>query len=438
MTKFFNILTAFAALSLFTACSSDEVVEKNDSDNVIAFKASTANASRALSTSYWCNYSVPNTFDVHAEYSADGTNWVQYFESETYKYNSGKWLIEGDYRYWPKDGTWKMSLVSAYGANEGAKGPDNIKTYQKIQPTWNSTNSSGKKCASVVDFTLEGKAEEQVDLIYANTVVENTKPTNGVASMNFRHALSQICFKAKTETSHLYVEIKNVNLHNIYSKGTYNLPAYGVSTDGNKVDHGHTAAAPTTGIGEWVSLTRGINSFSSTAYTAGREGDTEVIELNRVDYSFNISDDSYTSSKHENYEHSFLVIPCKNLSVWAPGTSPSGSTNSYISLYCKIRNVSAYNSVVGDKIAVSPSDYYILGSKTGYATMIIPFPSNITWEQGKKYVYTIIFNKTEGGGYDTNGNKVLVPVKLDVTVDDFGSASDTNIKLENGTITTNP
>lgn len=435
MTKFFNILTAFAALSLFTACSSDEVVEKNESDNVIAFSATTSNASRALSTSYWCNYRVPAEFDVHAEYSTDGTNWVQYFESETYAYaeTGGKWLIQGDYRYWPKDGTWKMSMVSAYGANEGAKGPDNIKTYHKIQPTWNRTNNAGLKCASVVDFTLESKAEEQVDLIYANTVVENTKPTNGVASMNFRHALSQICFKAKTETSHLYVEIKNVNLHNIYSKGTYNLPAYGVSTDGNKVSHDHLAAAPTTGIGEWVSLTRETNTYSSIV--------EEVIKLDKVGEPFNISDDSYesTSNKHVNYEHSFLVIPCKNLSVWAPGEAlQSESTGSYISLNCKIRNVSAYNSVVGDKIAVSSDDYYIIGSANEYAKMIIPFPSNITWEQGKKYVYTIIFNKTEGGGYDADGNKVLVPVKLDVTVDDFGSASQTDISLGNGSITTNP
>ena len=433
MTKFFNILTAFAALSLFTACSSDEVVEKNESDNVIAFSATTSNASRALSTSYWCNYNVPTEFDVHAEYSTDGTNWVQYFESETYAKTEtgGKWLIQGDYRYWPKDGTWKMSLVSAYGANEGAIGPDG-KIYHKIQPKWNNTNS-GKKFASVVDFTLEGKAEEQVDLIYANTVVENTKPTNGVASMNFRHALSQICFKAKTETSHLYVEIMNVNLHNIYSKGTYNLPAYGVSTDGNKVSHDHLAAAPIDGIGEWVSLTRGTNTYISG---------TEVIKLDKVGEPFNISDDSDASDKHVNYEHSFLVIPCNELSVWTPGTAPSASGDSYISLLCKIRNVSAYNSVVGDKIAVSPSDYYILGSNGGdlsnYGEMIIPFPSNITWEQGKKYVYTIIFNKTQGGGYDADGNKVLVPVKLDVTVDDFGSGSQTNISLGNGSITTNP
>lgn len=425
MTKFFNILTAFAALSLFTACSSDEVVEKNESDNVIAFSASTSNASRALSTSYWCNYRVPAEFDVHAEYYTDGTNWVQYFESETYAKTEtgGKWLIQGDYRYWPKDGKWKMSLVSAYGANE-----------DKIQPKWDNTNSDGQKCASVVDFTLKSKAEEQVDLIYANTVVENTKPTNGVASMNFRHALSQICFKAKTETSHLYVEIKNVNLHNIYSKGTYNLPAYGVSTGENYESHDHSEAAPTTGIGEWVSPTREKNTYSSIV--------KEVIELDRVGVDFNISDDSDASDKHVNYEHSFLVIPCNELSVWAPGTAPSASGDSYISLLCKIRNVSAYNSVVGDKIAVSPSDYYILGSNGGdlsnYGEMIIPFPSNITWEQGKKYVYTIIFNKTEGGGYDTNGNKVLVPVKLDVTVDDFGSASQTNISLGNGSITTNP
>lgn len=425
MTKFFNILTAFAALSLFTACSSDEVVEKNESDNVIAFSATTSNASRALSTSYWCNYNVPTEFDVHAEYYTDGTNWVQYFESETYAKTEtgGKWLIQGDYRYWPKDGKWKMSLVSAYGANE-----------DKIQPKWDNTNSYGQKCASVVDFTLKSKAEEQVDLIYANVVVEDKKPTDGTAQMNFRHALSQICFKAKTETSHLYVEIKNVNLHNIYSKGTYNLPAYGVPTGGNYESHNHSAAASIDGIGEWVSPTREKNTYSSIV--------EEVIELDKVGEPFNISDDSYesTSNKHVNYEHSFLVIPCKNLSVWAPGSAPSESTGSYISLNCKIRNVSAYNSVVDGKIAVSPSDYYILGSNGGdlsnYGEMIIPFPSNITWEQGKKYVYTIIFNKTEGGGYDTNGNKVLVPVKLAVTVDDFGSASDTDIKLEDGTITT--
>lgn len=432
MTKFFNILTAFAALSLFTACSSDEVVEKNESDNVIAFSASTSNASRALSTSYWCNYRVPAEFDVHAEYSTDGKNWVQYFESETYAKSGDKWLIQGDYRYWPKDGTWKMSLVSAYAANEGAKGPDNIKTYHKIQPTWNRTNNAGQKCASIVDFTLESKAEEQVDLIYANTVVENTKPTNGVASMNFRHALSQICFKAKTQTSHLYVEIKNVNLHNIYSKGTYNLPAYGVSTDGNKPSHDHSEAAPTTGIGEWVSLTRGTNTYISG---------TEVIKLDRVDVDFNISDDSDAGSKHENYEHSFLVIPCNNLSVWSPGAAkPSLSTDSYISLNCKIRNVSDYNSIKNGTINVGANDYYIIGGagENEYATMIIPFPSNITWEQGKKYVYTIIFNKTEGGGYDADGNKVLVPVKLNVTVDDFGSASQTDIGLGNGSITTNP
>ena len=428
MTKFFNILTAFAALSLFTACSSDEVVEKNESDNVIAFSATTSNASRALSTSYWCNYNIPTEFDVHAEYSTDGTNWVQYFERETYAKSGDKWLIQGDYRYWPKDGTWKMSLVSAYGANEGAKGPDNIKTYHKIQPTWNRTNNAGQKCASVVDFTLESKAEEQVDLIYANTVVENTKPTNGVASMNFRHALSQICFRAKTETSHLYVEIKNVNLHNIYSKGTYNLPAYGVSTGVNYESHNHSEAAPTTGIGEWVSPTRGTNTYISG---------TEVIKLDRVDVDFNISDDSDASNKHVNYEHSFLVIPCNNLSVWSPGaTKPSLSTDSYISLNCKIRNVSDYNSIKDGKINVGANDYYIIGSANEYATMIIPFPSNITWEQGKKYVYTIIFNKTEGGGYDADGNKVLVPVKLNVTVDDFGSASQTDISLGNGSITT--
>ena len=313
MTKFFNILTAFAALSLFTACSSDEVVEKNESDNVIAFSASTSNASRALSTSYWCNYRVPTEFDVHAEYSTDGTNWVQYFESETYAKTEtgGKWLIQGDYRYWPKDGTWQMSMVSAYGAN-------------KIRPKWDNTDSDGKKWASIVDFTLESKAEEQVDLIYANVVVENTKPTDGTAQMNFRHALSQICFKAKTETSHLYVEIMNVNLHNIYSKGTYNLPAYGVSTGGNYESHKHSAAASIDGIGEWVSLTRGTNTYIS---------DKEVIELDRVDVDFNISDDSYESNKHKNYEHSFLVIPCNNLSVWSPGAAkPSLSTDSYISL----------------------------------------------------------------------------------------------------------
>lgn len=67
------------------------------------------------------------------------------------------------------------------------------------------------------------------------------------------------------------------------------------------------------------------------------------------------------------------------------------------------------------------------------AKVAIPV-SAITWEQGKKYIYTFIFG--EGGGYvpptedDDEPEPVLVPISFTVTVDDFIPVNEIEVDMD--------
>lgn len=444
MTKFFNILTAFAALSLFTACSSDEVVEKNESDNVIAFKAYSENSAR--SASFYCNYSIPKEFDVHAEYCPGWTSsnpnpqYYTYFEWEKYKQDGDKWVIDGDYRYWPKDNEGLISFVALkdYG------------TFANPNPRtgvdWKSVHTdNGFPCARVKEFVVETKASEQLDFIYAVDNYEE-RPAGGISSLNFRHALCQVVFRAKTQTSHLFVEINGIKFCNLPKKAAFELVPYDDYTGAtnNSGEHGQT---PKDGTGNWI-----FDNGDYTNYVDNFITSFNSISIDKVDTDFVLTDVTDTNNEKREFSKAFLFIP-NSFDLWNPAKKPKYTDainvgvgdhcpQAYILLSCKVRNVSDYNSVKDGKINVSADDYYIWGSSTEFKEMAIPLYSetnpNLRWLQGKKYIYTFVFTKDGSGGYDADGNKVLVPVKLDVTVDDFGPASQTDISLGNGSITTKP
>ena len=63
----------------------------------------------------------------------------------------------------------------------------------------------------------------------------------------------------------------------------------------------------------------------------------------------------------------------------------------YLEISCKIRQ----------------SGVYLLGSASEYITIYVPF--GVTWEPGKRHIYTLIF----GGGYDDQGEAVLNPIQFD-------------------------
>ena len=61
----------------------------------------------------------------------------------------------------------------------------------------------------------------------------------------------------------------------------------------------------------------------------------------------------------------------------------------------------------------------------------IAIPFAAVWTQGKKYTYTFVFGKGNGGYDPTTGDDVLVPIDFEITVDDFVKVinSDTDVPM---------
>lgn len=378
--KLFLLATSAVALA---SCSSDAVVEDNAAANTIQFSAAAGKASRAAD--YYCNAKLPADFHVWAS-----VNNKQYFADETYAKGEGESktysITGGVERYWPNE---EISFFAA-------------KNYDTF--TWNPA------AASKMTFTPALAANKQKDLIYAYAVSNRGTNNNfnaGKAELNFRHALSQVVFYALNENSKIYVEIENISLNNAAAKGTFTLP-FGkdnVTKDNLDNNHDQSAVRKETGLGEWAvegkakftaDVTKGTNNL--VALTAERK---------------NLTDNATETE----YGQSLLVLPTEETTAWVPKTATTEGT--YFTVKCKIRNIA------GD--AVAPDDVYLWGTKDAAEELLIPVKFN--WEQGKKYIYTIKFTKTGHAGYDKDGNDVLIPIKFDVTVDDFGSKSEQNVEI---------
>lgn len=99
--------------------------------------------------------------------------------------------------------------------------------------------------------------------------------------------------------------------------------------------------------------------------------------------------------------------------VWNGSGKPE--SGAYFLVETKIQNVAAGN---GTRAAVD--DVYLWGNSTTAKYIAVPMPKETNWEPGKRYVYTFVFTTDGNGGTDPEkGEPVLVPIKLDVTVDDF-------------------
>lgn len=419
--KFKHLLLTASVMALFSSCSNDELVSENTSHgDAIAFSVTTTNATRAAD--YWCNNELPTFFEVSATY--DGAT---YFEGDVFKNDSGTKYIQNDgvERFWPAVSAEKPLNVYAYKVRDDAAADGTaFATF-----AWNSG-------APKITMAPATAAADQHDLLYAYTKV-TAKPAYGTtAPINFRHALSQIVFYAKCENTKIYVEIEEIALMNAATSGTFTLPTT-ETTDGNLQDHTQGGTAKTTGLGNWdltyndaknhrsytASCTKVVDSKTVlTALTPGAATWTNLTDQ---------IDTDGTTYKESNYGESLLVLPhgkntsnTDKLAAYVPYTG-EGASKAYnklkdiggacIAIKCKIRNIAGDN--------VEDNDVYLWGSKTAAADLVVPV--DFTWEQGKKYIYRINFSKLGHGGYNPeDGHEVLVPIKLDVTVDDFAKVTD--------------
>lgn len=374
-----KILLAVPVLAL-AACSQDDLLEVNRSVNEITFDVVSGNASKAADV--FCNYNKPTEFNVWAIHGGK-----TYIDGDLIKNQSGAWKNTSGTRYWPADG--------------------NIDFYAHVNAgTKFSWNTATPGTPTIADYEVSTTVAEQKDLLYA--VKKDVAKSDAAVTLNFHHALSQIVFNAKNTNPNFYVEVSGVKLCNINSKGTYTYPTTSTDDNNNPGHTGHGATVINGGQGSWGStLSTPVNygvTFSAVALT----GD-------------NIVKDLTTKASEVDTLNTLLLLP-QNTTKWAKTTNETGS---YILVNCLVYNV-AGTSVNKD------TDVVLWGAGTGATATAkeLAILTDFNWEEGKKYTYTLVFG--EGAGVTppvpgTDPDDVLVPIKFDVTVDDFVAVADSEI-----------
>lgn len=385
MKKFILAVPALLALAA-VSCTKSEVLESNDGE--IRFNVVANNATKAADI--FCNNNLPEAFKVYAT-----TESKTYIDGDDIVKNGDNWENTSGVRYWPETPVNFYAHVNA-GTNF----------------IW-----STEPAPTIKDFTPSPTVADQLDLLYAVKIGQNKKSTP--VELNFRHALSQIVFNAKNTNENLYVEIKGVKIVNVGGTNTFTYPT--TDTDSKFVSHDGTGELPSTGAGSWAELTSGTSSYEVDFTTAiPVAGGGSIVDLTTANDSGN-----------EFNSQAMLLLP-QTTTAWDPEAAPAPGTNntgSYFLIDCAIWNVAT------DEI--NKEDDVQLWGENG-ATKELAIPVTFAWEQGKKYIYTFVFGKGNGG-YDPENpdpnpedpDPVLVPIDFKITVDDFQVVTP-SIDIESG------
>ena len=180
--------------------------------------------------------------------------------------------------------------------------------------------------------------------------------------MHFRHILSQVAFKARTDISNMEVTIEGIKIYNFHSIGTFTLPttdAEPTQTDWNRSNVGYTKQGFTAVKGKNIVVS---NTATPTSISVDKPMLFIPQQLNKW---------TTTAENPKSIEYA------KN------------NNQSYLEISCRIKQ----------------NDTYLFG-KNGFETLYVPFGAD--WQPGKRYIYTLVF----GGGYKADGTPILRPINI--------------------------
>ena len=358
--------------ALLMGCSDEEIANvETSSRNAIGFNVlSNAAETRATPTTH--SNLTSTDFDVFA-FTADGTAFMgkndTEFEHDGVKivYKNGKWDYDNasDLRYWPTE------ALDFYAFNPGTVSEDMMVFY-----SWEATKDVQKISYTCMDEYGAG-THANYDVMYAMAKGQTKDMNNGIVKFNFKHILSQVVFKAKTQYDNMQVDIDVIKIHNFKFAGAFTLPA---AADGT---------------GSWSS------------------SDLAFPHAFTVVKNANITVNSNTEATDITTNAPMLNIP-QELTAWTvSGASKTkkgadDAKQCYLEIACKIRQSGAY----------------LLGSASEYKTIYVPFGD--TWVAGKRHIYTLIF----GGGYDDQGEAVLNPIRFDAETTGWVDADNKDVNVQ--------
>jgi len=363
--------------TLLMGCSDEEIANvETSSRNAIGFNVlSNAAETRATPTT---PDNLKNTdFDVFA-FTGDGTAFMGKVDTEfghdgvNIVYNNGKWDYKNasDLRYWP------TGALDFYAFNPGTVSEDMMMNYM-----WEASGTVQKISYTCIDEYGANTGHANYDVMYAMAKGQTKDMNNGIVKFNFKHILSQVVFKAKTQYDNMQVDINMIKIHNVKMGGFFTLPA---TADGT---------------GSWS------DPADLPSEVSGLGKFTVVKDVNITVKSNTIATDISTTTP--------MLNRPQELTAWKVSETATKSKleadnakQCYLEIACKIRQSGAY----------------LLGSASEYKTIYVPFGD--TWVAGKRHIYTLIF----GGGYNDQGEAVLNPIQFDAeTTGWVNAAKDVNV-----------
>ena len=347
--------------ALLMGCSDEEIANvETSSRNAIGFNV-LSNAAETRATPTTPTNLTSTDFDVFA-FTADGTAFMGKVDTEfghdgvniVYKDNKWDYKNASDLRYWPSE------ALDFYAFNPGTVSEDMTAFYR-----WEASGTSQKISYTCMDEYGAG-THANYDVMYAMAKGQTKDMNNGIVKFNFKHILSQVVFKAKTQYDNMQVDINMIKIHNVKMGGFFTLPA---TADGT---------------GSWS------DPADLPSEVSGLGKFTVVKDVNITVKSNTIATDISTTTP--------MLNRPQELTAWKVSETATKSKleadnakQCYLEIACKIRQSGAY----------------LLGSASEYKTIYVPFGD--TWVAGKRHIYTLIF----GGGYTDQGEAVLNPIQFD-------------------------
>ena len=386
MKKYYLLAAGF--LTLLGSCSQDDIVDVNHDGDEIRFTAVANAPTRAAAI-----HTTANLTEFQVSAVSDGKNYIQ---NDKFVKEGNVWTGQGTPRYWPED---ENQTVDFYAH----RGGDGAYTWVPGETTTASFNN----------YKVADDVKAQEDLLYA--VTTGQKKTENAVPLNFRHALSQIVFNAKNASQKIYVEIYGVEVHNVQDQGTFTFP-------------GETTAAQVTtpSQGNYEDTNKGIGTWSATT------GKTSYTVL--FDDPIVVSSDGTNLNKlvdvttGSDVTNAMVLLP-QETTAWDPaavGATADANPGSYIAVKCKV-----YNIADGDGVHADGDELVWGGSDEKGAWLGIP--AAFDWDQGKKYIYTLVFGNGGGGhipGPDPDPDPEFVSIKFNVTVDEFLDGGSQDIEAD--------
>lgn len=197
--------------ALLMGCSDEEIANvETSSRNAIGFNVlSNAAETRAIPTTP--DNLTSTDFDVFA-FTTDGTAFMGKVDTDfghdgvKIVYKNGKWDYDdaNDLRYWPTE------ALDFYAFNPGTVSEDMMVFY-----SWEATKDVQKISYTCMDEYGSGTTHANYDVMYAMAKGQTKDMNNGIVKFNFKHILSQVVFKAKTQYDNMQVDIDVIKIHNL-------------------------------------------------------------------------------------------------------------------------------------------------------------------------------------------------------------------------------